>query len=205
MWGLNVFGGRRHAEARFRPGVRIVARLNARVQPTGRTEAFEEPLDAELRRRGIGFVTGGDSQLDADPYGIAFCDVEIQTGDDQPETLAALVEALEELDAPKGSRLLDSSGDTRELARFGRMEGLALFLNATDLGEDVYRETDVDEVIFGCDRLMGDAGTYRGLWHGRRETALYFYGPSFARMQQAITGFTAEYPLCRKSRVERVA
>ena len=158
-------------------GEYVIARLNARVQPLDRGEYYEDPLNETLEEMGLGSVTGGD-------------------------TLATIVDRLETVGAPKGSRLIVER-DGREVP-FGKLEGLGLFLNGTDLADHVYAESDVNHVIEECDRLMPE-GDFRGYWEGSRETALYCYGRSFDEMKAAIAAFIETYPLCEKARIEQIA
>ncbi|QHQ34227.1 hypothetical protein GO499_02985 [Algicella marina] len=183
-------------------GVYVRARLNARVQPIDRGEYFEDPLDEFLREAGLGEVTGGGTQMAEEPAGIEFCDVEIRLTDDSDETVALLIGHLEGLGAPMGSRLIREGSE--ELP-FGVLEGLGLFLNGTDLDEEIYSTSDVNHVITECQQLIAQGDSFRGHWQGSRETALYFYGPSFAEMRAAIEGFVAEYPLCQRARIEQIA
>ena len=137
-----------------------------------------------------------------EPAGIEFVDLEIFVHEAGSDTLSAIIDRLEAVGAPKGSRLIVEK-DGREVP-FGKLEGLGLFLNGTDLDDSVYAESDVNHVIEECDRLMSD-GDFRGYWEGSRETALYFYGRSFEDMKAAIAAFTASYPLCQKARIEQIA
>jgi hypothetical protein len=108
---------------------------------------------------------------------------------------------LNRLGAPKGSKLIL---EKREIP-FGVNEGLAVFLNGMDLPDEVYRDCDINHVIDECERLMGDGGKMLSYWQGSRDTGLYFYGPSFAKMKAAVEPFLASYPLCQKCRTEQIA
>lgn len=181
----------------------IIARLNARVQPVDRGEYFEDPLDEVLKSSNIGEVTGGGTQLADEPDGIEFCDVEIMAVDLSEETIALVVETLEKLGAPKGSRLLLDGQDDE--VPFGKLEGLGLFLNGTDLPAEVYAASDVNQIIAECERLMQGIGSFRGHWEGSKETALYFYGTTFTEMEAAISEFIVNDPGCALSRIVQIA
>jgi hypothetical protein len=84
-------------------------------------------------------------------------------------------------------------------------EGLAIYLNGTDLPDEVYRDCDVNEVYAEINRLLGDRGGIEGHWQGPTETALYLYGHSADEMRERIAGYMAEYPLCQRARVVRIA
>jgi hypothetical protein len=198
MFGLK-FGAKRQAVE----GEVVTARLNARVQPIDRGEYFEDPLDEALKALSLGAVTGGGTQLAEEPAGIAFCDLEIVVESASETTLQAIIARLEQLGAPKGSKLIIEA--TGAEIPFGSHEGLAVFLNGADLPDDVYQSCDINHVISELDRLMGAAGKFKGYWEGSKETGLYCYGPSFADMKTAIEPLLSAYPLCRKARVEQIA
>ena len=179
----------------------LTARLNAKLQPMDRGEIYEDPLAETLQKNGLGDVTGGGTQL-AD-FGIEFCDLEIRVNATDDTTLQTIASRLEELGAPKGSRLM-IDGQDRELP-FGRTEGLAVYLNGTDLDENVYQDCDVNHVIEEFNRLLSGAGAYHSHWRGERETALYLYGDCAATMRERIGEFIANYPLCESARLEQVA
>jgi len=203
MFGLN-FGRKADAAPE---GEFLTARLNARLQPLDRGDIYEDPLETELAGMKVGKVTGGGTQLAGDPDGIEFCDLEINVLAADDETLATIVERLNALGAPKGSKLILGSANEngrREIA-FGVSEGLALFLNGTDLPDNVYADCDVNHVIEALNQALGGKGKYQSHWQGAHETALYLYGASFAEMKTAIAEFVASYPLCEKSRIEQIA
>lgn len=183
-------------------GKLIVARLNARVQPTDRGEVFEDPLDDKLRHLSLGRVTGGGTQLADEPDGIAFCDVEVMAKDTSEKTIGVIIETLEECGAPKGSKLMIDGGEEKD---FGKLEGLGLFVNGTGLPVEVYQNSDINHVIEECERLLEGIGRHLGYWEGSTETALYFYGCAFERMCAAIADFVAEYPLLDRARIVQVA
>ncbi|WP_299828051.1 hypothetical protein [uncultured Roseobacter sp.] len=183
-------------------GVFVVAQLNAQVQPVDRYEYYEAPMAEILQEAGLGEVTGGGTMLLADHAGIQYCDLEILTQDTSPQTLAFLRNALESLGAPKGSLL---KVDGLEDMPIGKAEGMGIYLNGTDLPDDVYATSDVNEVIETCEALMEGIGAFRGHWDGNTETGLFFYGESYGLMKAAVTEFVENYPLCARCRFEQVA
>ena len=199
MFGLN-FKPKAKAEPE---GEFLIARLNARVQPIDRGDYFEDPLDETLNALGLGAVTGGGTQLADEPDGIEFVDLEIVVADTSETTRQAIIARLEEIGAPKGSKLINET--TGEEFPFGTHEGMAIFLNGSDLPDNAYADCDINHVIAELDRLMGAKGKFKGYWEGSRETALYCYGPSFAGMRAAVEDLLANYPLCAKARVTQIA
>ena len=196
MFG-RLFGAKQPATS-----VVVIARLNDRAQPIHRGELYEDPLNAVLQEQGLGEVTGGGTQL-AEDGEIEFCDIEIGLRDAGEATLTAVRTAFEKLNAPKGSKLIvETSG--QELP-FGLAEGIAVYLNGTDLPDEVYATCDLDHVFDEFNRLLASDGKVHSLWQGPTETALYMYGPSFEAMKGRLASFLASYPLCQQARVVQVA
>ncbi len=202
MFGIK-FGGAQKATQTAPEGDYVIARLNAKVQPIDRGDYFEDPLAETLEGAGLGDVTGGGTQLADEPYGIEFCDLEIRLNAANEDSLATIIKRLNDLGAPKGSKLiLETSG--KEIP-FGVCEGIGVFLNGHSLPDAVYADCDVNHVIEEFERLLGDAGKFRGHWEGSRETALYCYGRSFDEMKTALEPFIASYPLLEGARIEQIA
>lgn len=180
----------------------LIARLNERAQPLDRGARYEDVLDQFLKERALGEVTGGGSQL-APSGEIEYCDIEISLSDASDDGLTLIVQALELLGAPKGSKLI--RGNDKQEQSFGRNEGIAIYLNGTDLPNHVYAECDSNFVYEEFNRLLGQLGSVHSHWQGPRETALYVYGESASAMQAALNTFLATYPLCERARVVRIA
>ena len=179
----------------------VIARLNDRAQPIDRGERYEDPLDTFLKANGLGEVTGGGTLLQ-ETGEIEFCEVELQLASTAPEVLAAVTGQLQSAGAPKGSLLVQPDGT--ELP-FGQYEGLAVYLNGTDLPDETYSDCDVNFVYSEFDRLLDGQGAVHSHWQGPTETALYMYGASYDAMHAALAGFIASYPLCARARVVQVA
>ena len=132
---------------------------------------------------------------------IESCEIVLLMRDTESDTIEALVDILNTLGVPKGS---DIRYEQNQLA-VGNMEGLALYLNGTDLAPEVYRVCDINAVIEELERLLADSGRMYSYWEGPKETALYFYGAGYEEMYGKMKEFLEEYPLCVKCRVERIA
>ena len=154
----------------------------------------EDPLEEALQKHRVGSVTGGGTML-AEEGEIDFCEIEIEVREPVAESISLIKRALEELGAPRGSQLI-LEADGKELP-IGVNEGLAVYLNGTDLPDEVYAECDSNFVYSEFDRLLGADGKVHSHWQGPKETALYLYGPSFETMQKRIAGFLGSYPLCQ--------
>jgi hypothetical protein len=115
----------------------VVATLNARLQPMHRGEFFEEPLDAALKASGRCEVSGGGTM--GSPGGeIQYCDIEISGRELGTKDVDLIVSTLDALGAPKGSKLTIEA--TGQEVQFRQAEGLAVYLNGTDLPDETYRD-----------------------------------------------------------------
>lgn len=184
------------------PSQFVVAQLNARIQPMHRGDFFEDPLNEELQRASIGEVSGGGT-MQSQNGEIAFCDIEIELTEYDHEAVNRIIEVLERLGAPKGSKL-KIEAENREVS-FGVSEGLAVYLNGTDLPDHVYQTCDSNFVYSEFDRLLEGEGRVLSYWQGPTETAFYLYGKSFEQMRAKVAKFVHTYPLCQKCRIEQVA
>lgn len=180
----------------------IIAQLNARLQPADRAEHFEEALDDKLRGTKTGEITGGGT-MQRETGEVEYCDIEMRLLQASPEMEGMIIETLEALGAPKGSKL--EVGDDHQVVAFGVNEGLAVYLNGTDLPVETYQRCKIDFVRSEFDRLLEGQGQVFSTWQGPTGTALYMYGPSFVEMHKCLADFLHSYPLCDKSRLEQIA
>lgn len=184
------------------PGVAVTFTLNAKLQPMHRGEFFEDALDDALGEAGLGEVDGGGTGMGAEGE-IDFCDMVVIITAPLEEALPRVVAFLEEYDAPRGSHYQVDGTD--EKVPFGKAEGLGLYLNGTDLPDEVYAGNDINDLIELLDDAVEGIGTRMSHWEGPRETALYFYGASFADMADAVAGVVEKAPLAERSRVVQIA
>lgn len=180
----------------------ITLTLNARLQPMHRAE-LEDAFDDIAEKAGLGArVVGGGTALS--PAGeVENCDIEIELDDCTHEAAGNIAGIFAAMLAPKGS-LMHLPGEADPIP-FGEHEGLALYLNGTDLPDEVYANCDSNHVYDECARLLEGIGMVNSHWQGPTETALYMYGSRFDDMHARLAGFLAEYPLCRDCRVVRIA
>jgi len=176
--------------------------INARLQSFDRADIYADRIDDEIISAGIGEIDGGGSLLNTNGE-IISCDVDIVLNNEDSGTFNQLIEILNKFEFPKGSRLSNDDGDN--IVQLGNLEGMAVYLNGTDLPENVYKDCDVNYVIEKMNKKMNGLGSMYSYFEGNKETALYFYGKSFEQMKQAIETFTAKYPLCEKCRIEKIA
>jgi hypothetical protein len=178
----------------------IYVTLNARLRPLDRGERFEDPLLELLEEKVKDIeVTGGGTLLDANREP-ANCDLDLSFADDPARTMRLVIETLEKLGAPVGSFARFGGEDTNKVA-FGTTEGVGVYLNGTDLPDEVYQTSDVNELIERLSNSLSDAGQMFSYWEGPTETALYFYGPSAAAMRERMGEVLASHPLAQRCRV----
>jgi len=84
-------------------------------------------------------------------------------------------------------------------------EGLAVYLNGTELPAETYKRHTIQSVEDEIERLLDGEGHVFSHWRGPGETALYVYGPSFAEMSKRLDAFLRSNPLCDRCRVEQIA
>lgn len=181
----------------------ITLQLNARFQPMHR-HYLENALNGILEKQKLGEVDGGGT-MQFSSGEIEYCDIEISLKDNTPQTIARLEEIINILGVPKGSKLHTYQEDMELPIAVGSQEGMALYLNGTELPDEVYEECDINYVIEHMEKLMDGIGKMYSYWEGPDNTALYFYGESFDKMLAAVEDFLKEYPLCQKCDLQRIA
>ena len=91
------------------------------IGPLDRGAKYEDPLEAQLSKSGLGEITGGGSQLgEKRPDGtsaIAFCGIDVDVNELEP-ALALLRQALPTLGVPDGTELHYTRGGARLLDAF---------------------------------------------------------------------------------------
>lgn len=178
----------------------LTLQLNAKLRPLDRGDIYEDPIDEILSQSDLGEVDGGGTMMQQNGE-IENCDVELALYEDKEEVIAEILEIIEDIGVPKGSLL---HGENIEIS-VGSLEGLALYLNGTDLADEVYADCDINFVISEMNHLLNGKGEMYSYWEGATETALYFYGTSYEEMRSATASFISEYPLCQKSRICQIA
>lgn len=173
--------------------------INARLQPIQRGKIYEDKIEMVLKAAKVGTVDGGGTEFTKEEGQLA-CDIDISF---YPDKKDVLIKMLQKLPFPVGSKLTFANSD--EVYEIGFIEGMAVYLNGTDLDKEVYAKCDVNYVIDELRKLIGEDFMFLSYWTGNTETALYFYAKSFERMKASTATFLAEYPLCKDCRVLRIA
>ncbi|HBT95593.1 MAG TPA: hypothetical protein DEB24_05685 [Coriobacteriia bacterium] len=178
-----------------------VLHIKARLAPFDRGDLYEDPLEDKLSELGLGLIQGAGTAVtkDGEPES---CDIEIELKNDNAGSIDLLRNLISSLSLPKGSALLGPGQNHLDL---GSLEGLALYLNGTDLADGVYRDYDANDVNASAAELLGSIGKRYSSWNGPSETALYFYGESYSKMLVALKPLIDNHPLCQRCRVEQIA
>jgi hypothetical protein len=92
-----------------RPTTLLYVRIPAAIDPLVRGEKFEEPLDALLRERDLGEVSGGGTALKSGG-GIEYVGIDVDVYDAKV-ALPAVIAKLRELKAPQGTTVEETSED----------------------------------------------------------------------------------------------
>ena len=121
------------------------AQLNIRIMPVARGEKFETPLGEALAENGLGEVGGGGT-MQAKGGEIQFCGIDVDLFNVE-EGSRFVCEFLTERGAPKGLVLLYQHNGKDVKLPFGETEGIAIYLNGTDLPNEVYRSSDINVVM----------------------------------------------------------
>lgn len=125
------------------PG-RLLITINARLRPLDRGDLHEDPLQAVLDVQAPGsHVTGGGILLTADREP-SCCDIDLDIEGDGRAVLELVTTTLEKVGAPKGST---ARLDEHEPVTFGVTEGLAIYLNGTDLPDEAYANSDINDLV----------------------------------------------------------
>lgn len=175
----------------------ISLQLNARLQPIHRFD-LEDMIEEVLQENKAGEVVGGGCLCM--PTGeISSCHIDFEIAGNKVDGFLTFLHQIDEI--PKGS-VVNVNDKTIEM---GCAEGLALYLNGTDLDIAVYRQYDINELIESLDNALGDIVVITSYWEGNDVTAIYFYGEKYSKMENVILPITKEHPLCEKCKIEQIA
>ena len=138
----------------------ITLNLNARFQPMHRHD-LEDALEEILSKHKLGYVDGGGTMQSASGE-IEYCDIELMLKDASEESLTTLESIIEKLGVAKGSKLLlwnETDDDVYCERPVGNLEGMALYLNGSDLPDEIYQNCDINYVIKQTESLMKGIGS----------------------------------------------
>lgn len=173
--------------------VNITLELNARLQPLHRGEIFEDMFEEMFERFGIGEITGaGTFQMATGE--VEKCDISMAVFKNKLNPFISLLKRIDII--PTGSKLIINGEETP----IGTAQGMAIYLNGTDLDEEVYKNNDINQLIQQLDNALDNIAQRLSHWEGPAETALYYYGKDYIKMKKAILPVLKKHPLGQKSR-----
>ena len=112
----SLFGGKKPPQPSFDIENFVYVKLPGNIQPMERGELFEDKIDPILAQENLGTVTGGGSLLgDPRPDGtriVESCGIDIDVSD-RSRALEVLRELLPRIDAPLGTELHYTRGNTK--------------------------------------------------------------------------------------------
>lgn len=190
-----------HGSGGFVEKVSITINLNARLQPMHRHD-IEDCLEGALVKANFGTVSGGGTLQNRDTGEVEGCYIDVEVIFPLEKSIDFLINTMELLGTPKGSAIFLSE---QQVVSFGKREGMALYLNGTDLPAEIYDGCDSNVIHCELGRALGSKGSIFSYWNGPTETAFYLYGTSYEEMKSLIMPFVTAYPLCQKSRMVQIA
>ncbi len=173
----------------------VLARLREHIEPMDRGSRYEDPVDAVLRERGLGQVTGGGSQL-GESGELEYADIELELAN-LDDALSLVIDSLERAGAPVGSEILGDGGLIRE---FGTLQSVAVYLDGVSLPDDVYANLDFDETIRTLTEAAGES-SYHGYWQGPEETGLFFFHTDAETLFDRLEPVLRSLPIGQNARV----
>jgi hypothetical protein len=183
----------------------LLIQLNDKIMPIDRGLVYEDPLIDILENQKIGTIVNSGT-MQAENGEIIFCDMTIEITNlniEKENIINLIISLLEEKGAPKESFITDLS--TNNKIFFGKNEGLGLYLDGVNLPSEIYKQCDVNFVIDEIKKRLNISQDIIRSWQGPKETALYFYGNNFLEMNDKIKDFIYTYPLCKNSRIDKIA
>lgn len=185
-------------------GNSITIHLNDKIGPIDRYLTYEKPLADFLTSRNLGEISNAGTGQEKSGE-IAFCDIGVKLSSIKinDSLLNDLIKKMENLQAPKGSKLIIETTGKEKV--FGTKEGFGLYIPNTNFTEEPKEGFDINFLYTEVLRLLNNVPSVDRSWAGKEETALYFYGNSFEKMTRNISEFVKSYPLAKNSRIVRIA
>ena len=177
-------------------GLKVTVRIPARLQHAHRDDLIVSPVAALVGRVSPGshlattesVVTAAGEPIET----ILEWDVVVADAERFVTSILDLERGM-----PKGSTV-EING---KAATFGDLDALAVYLNGTDLDDEVYADADLQAIVADLQEHLGGIGRMWSYWQGPTETALYFYGPDAAAIRAALEERVAEHPLMQRCRM----
>lgn len=176
--------------------ITVVQRIPARLQPAHRDELLVGPITGVLGRLSPGTR-------------LAATETVVSTTGEPLEAVLQWEVPLEDAEGVVAA-LLDlegglPTGTTVEIhdkaVACGELAGVGLYLNGTDLPDEVYAASGLQEVVTTLQEALGRVGQLWSYWQGPTETALYFYGPDARALRDVLAAQRSEAALLERSRL----
>lgn len=172
--------------------------LNARIMPMFRSD-LEDSIDNLLQKNRLGFVLPGGSKLSEDGE-INGCDINLIIYSIDVENIKNIIDLIYPFGVPKKSKFSVGGQDIS----IGYLEGMAIYINGSDLSDEVYENNDINEVIEKFNTLLENKGGLFGHQRLEKYTGLYYYGKSYEEMMTCISEIIKEHPLCQSCKIEKI-
>lgn len=180
----------------------IVVRINDKCQPDLREDLYESGLSQCLEELDIGRITGGGTHVDDDGR-VAYCEIAIELKDTDDQHIATVIDALEDLGAPHGSKVLASA--ELEAREFGSFSGLAISIPLAALPSGNAFDAAVEGMLDEIDTRLLEDGELHGWFRGNVDLEIYAYGPDFAAIKACLLDLIDSNPFCRQMRLMQIA
>lgn len=174
----------------------VVVTIWEHIEPIDRGDRYEEPLWDAIE--GAGHVVGGGSQFSRKD-GIEFVNIEIELA--SLDSIPLVKSTLEAQGCPKGSEVRYTIDGRDVIEEFGVTECVCVFLDGVNLPDEVYQETDIDELAGQLSEALGESGEIRGSWAGETETSIFLFGNEAEETYSRVEPVLNSYPLCQNARI----
>lgn len=164
----------------------LTIELNARLQPSDRNHHYGIPLKKHLEEIDFGSIVAAGTFRSSNGE-TESCDIAIETQKNTIQCRDKLIEFLNEIGIPKGSKIIWNYG--RNEIEVGSKEGLALYMKPTDLSREILQKYNFNELMIEIGKLIEGIGRILSYWTSLQEIAFYLYGNSFEEMKMKITSF----------------
>ena len=177
--------------------------LNAKLQPFIRND-LEDIFEDFLEKHNLGSLTDNvpnSKVIEKTPY----CNITFATSSIKElseEEIITLKEFFIENPVPKDTKII--CNETKRLISVGTLEGLGLYINWTDLPNEVYVQNDINDLNEMILEQLGTKVQIMSYSEHENDTALYYYGSSFNDMHNEIKEIISSHPLCEKSKVQQI-
>ncbi|MFX1237897.1 MAG: hypothetical protein ACFFAS_16120 [Promethearchaeota archaeon] len=176
--------------------------INEHIEPLDRGDCYEDPLDEALVEKKYGETTGGGTMqtgsefLGKEEKMIEYAGIDVELTDIE-HGIPFVIETLEIIGAPRGSKLQYILDDKEIEIFFGTHEGIAAYFSPMTSDDD----WDYMKKIL---ERHPDIRIYARYWEGSGTEMFALYGPSKNVLQEVIDDFSKTRLLEDKIRIEQL-